>query len=277
MDLLTLIGFLLAIGLLLFGITFNTDLMAFIPGNISSFISYGSIAITVGGTFASLMMSYSPKMFTQIPSHLKIAILPRRYDTIAYIEQIVEFAKEARMKGLLSLEEKLNQTKDEFLRTSLMLVVDSVEPEKVKQLLQAELDYMEERHSQARGFYEKGAQFAPAYGMIGTLIGLVLMLKDMQDASVIGPAMAVALITTFYGSVLANVFFIPIANKLKLRHEEEIICKMLICEGVLAIQAGENPKFIDEKLTMLLPIKVRRKKQKQAERRQAQTEGTVRV
>lgn len=278
MDLLTLIGFLLAIMLMLFGITFNTDLMIIIPGNIKNFIDYGSIAITVGGTFASLMMSYSPKFFAQIPSHMKIILFPKKYDTLAYIEQIVEFAKEARMKGLLSLEEKLTQSRDEFLKTSLMLVVDSVEPEKVKQLLEAELDYLEERHEQARGFYEKGAQFAPAYGMIGTLIGLVLMLKDMQDASVIGPAMAVALITTFYGSVLANAFFIPVANKLKLRHEEEILCKMLICEGVLAIQAGENPKFIDEKLTMLLPLKTRRKKQKLAERRQAaQAEGTVRV
>lgn len=277
MDLLTLFGFLLAVILLLFGILFNTDLMAVIPSNIKSFMDYGSLAITVGGTFASLMMSYSPRMFAQIPSHLRIALFPTKYDTLAYIDQIVEFAKEARMKGLLSLEEKLSQTRDEFLRSSLLLVVDSVEPEKVKQLLEAELDYMEDRHAQAREFYEKGAQFAPAYGMIGTLIGLVLMLKDMQDASVIGPAMAVALITTFYGSVLANVFFIPIANKLKLRHEEEILCKMLICEGVLAIQAGENPKFIDEKLTMLLPLKVRIKKQRLEERRQSQTEGTVRV
>jgi chemotaxis protein MotA len=276
-DLLTLFGFLLAVILLLFGIMFNTDLMAVIPSNIKSFMNYGSLAITVGGTFASLMMSYSPRMFAQIPSHLRIALFPTKYDTLAYIDQIVEFAKEARMKGLLSLEEKLSQTRDEFLRSSLLLVVDSVEPEKVKQLLEAELDYMEDRHAQAREFYEKGAQFAPAYGMIGTLIGLVLMLKDMQDASVIGPAMAVALITTFYGSVLANVFFIPIANKLKLRHEEEILCKMLICEGVLAIQAGENPKFIDEKLTMLLPLKVRIKKQRLEERRQSQTEGTVRV
>lgn len=277
MDLLTLFGFLFAVILLLFGIMFNTDLMAVIPSNIKSFMNYGSLAITVGGTFASLMMSYSPRMFAQIPSHLRIALFPTKYDTLAYIDQIVEFAKEARMKGLLSLEEKLSQTRDEFLRSSLLLVVDSVEPEKVKQLLEAELDYMEDRHAQAREFYEKGAQFAPAYGMIGTLIGLVLMLKDMQDASVIGPAMAVALITTFYGSVLANVFFIPIANKLKLRHEEEILCKMLICEGVLAIQAGENPKFIDEKLTMLLPLKVRIKKQRLEERRQSQTEGTVRV
>ena len=111
--------------------------------------------------------------------------------------------------------------------------------------------------------------------MIGTLIGLVLMLKDMQDASVIGPAMAVALITTFYGSVLANVIFSPIANKLRLRHEEEMLCKMLICEGVLAIQSGENPKFIDEKLTMLLPAKDRERKKKIEARAQVGAGETV--
>jgi chemotaxis protein MotA len=245
---------------MLFGIVFNTDTMDIRMDNIWSFVDYGSVAITVGGTFASLMISCSPKAFAKIPSHLKIITFPTRYDSGKYIDQIVEFAKEARMKGLLSLEEKLNSTKDPFLKSSLLLVVDSVEPEKVKQLLEAELDYMDERHSQARAFYEKGAQFAPAFGMIGTLIGLILMLRDMQDASVIGPAMAVALITTFYGSVLANIIFTPIAHKLKLRHEEEYLCKMLICEGVQAIQAGENPKFIEEKLTLLLPGSIKNKK-----------------
>jgi chemotaxis protein MotA len=272
LDLMTIIGFLLSVVLMLFGIMFNTELMTVIPENIRAFIDYGSIAITVGGTFASLMISCSPKAFASIPAHLRIVLFPTKYDSIKYIDQIVEFAKEARMKGLLSLEEKLNVTKDEFLKSSLLLVVDSVEPEKVKQLLEAELDYMDERHVQARSFYEKGAQFAPAFGMIGTLIGLILMLRDMQDASVIGPAMAVALVTTFYGSVLANVFFTPIANKLKLRHDEEYLCKMLICEGVQAIQAGENPKFIDEKLTMLLPGNVRRKKEKLA-RKKAEMAG----
>jgi chemotaxis protein MotA len=271
----TILGFILAVGLMLFGITFNTDLGEILPGNIKSFIDYGSIAITFGGTFASLMISYTPRMFVQIPSHLRIALFPRKYDTVKYIEKIVDYAKDARMKGLLSLEERLSTTDDEFLKSSLLLVVDSVEPEKVKQLLESELDYMEERHEQAIGFYEKGAQYGPAFGMIGTLIGLVLMLKDMQDASVIGPAMAVALITTFYGSVLANVIFSPIANKLRLRHEEEMLCKMLICEGVLAIQSGENPKFIDEKLTMLLPAKDRERKKKLEARAQVGAGETV--
>ncbi|MEG2770023.1 MAG: MotA/TolQ/ExbB proton channel family protein, partial [Oscillospiraceae bacterium] len=148
--------------------------------------------------------------------------------------------------------DKLNNTKDEFTRNSLMLVVDSVDPEKVKMLLESELDYLDERHAQAREFYDKGAAFGPAMGMLGTLIGLINLLKQMDDPSALGPAMAVALITTFYGSLLANLVFSPISAKLKARHDEEYLCKMIISEGVQSIQAGENPRFIEEKLTQFL-------------------------
>ena len=141
-----------------------------------------------------------------------------------------------------------------------MLVVDSVEPEKVHALLEAELDHLEDRHNQACSFYEKGAAYAPVFGMIGTLIGLVNMLADMSDAAAIGPAMATALLTTLYGSMMGNIFFNPIANKLRVRHDEEFLCKILICEGVEAIQAGENPRFIEEKLQMLVIQEKKRKR-----------------
>lgn len=253
MDLMSIIGFVLGNLLVLFGMVFNQETMSVQFGNIGYFIDYPSIAITVGGTIASLMIAHSISSFKKIPKHLKIVFKPTVYDPFNYIDQIVEFAKEARTKGLLSLEDKLNETEDAFLKHSLMLVVDSVEPEKVKTLLETELDYMDDRHAQDRSFYEKGGSFGPAFGMIGTLVGLILMLQDMSDPSAIGGAMAVALLTTLYGSMIANMFFIPIANKLKIRHEEEYLCKMIICEGVQAIQAGENPKFLAEKLTLLLP------------------------
>ncbi len=257
MDIMSLVGTFLAPFLIIFGIVFvegqNGAASQVVWTNIFSFINYPSMFITVGGTFAVLMISYPLRYFTKLFKHLKIVFLPKKYNPYEYIDQIVEFAKEARMKGLLSLEDKLNQTEDKFLRESLMLVVDSVEPDKVKQLLNTELEYLDDRHAQDRSFYEKGAAYAPAFGMLGTLVGLINMLKDMTDPSKIGPAMGVALITTFYGSLLANVFFLPIANKLAVRHEEEYLCKMLVAEGVQAIQAGENPKFISEKLTQLLP------------------------
>lgn len=268
-DALTLIGLILAIFLMFFGVTFVVkpspddadyeEAMAsyaetgpFATGKLDGFIDYSSIAITVGGTLASLMVSFPSSTFKRIPKQIKIAFNPTVYDTQNYIAQIVEFAKEARSKGLLSLEDKLQGVSDTFLKSSLMLVVDSVEPEKVHSLLESELDQLDDRHAQAISFYEKGAGYAPGFGMIGTLIGLVNMLADMSDASSIGPAMATALLTTLYGSMLGNIFFNPMANKLKIRHEEEMLCKTLICEGVEAIQAGENPRFIEEKLQMLV-------------------------
>ena len=273
-DFMTVLGWVVGIALILFGITFvekpqlkgreptdpayltemeKYDLTGpFKFSNIGGFINYPSIAITIGGTIAALMVSFPLGAFTKVPKHLKIALMPTKYDTQSYIAQIVDFAKEARMKGLLSLEDKLQSTSDMFLRSSLMLVVDSVEPEKVHNLLEAELGHLDERHAGDRQFYDKGAAYAPGFGMIGTLIGLVNMLADMSDASTIGPAMATALLTTLYGSMLGNLFFGPISNKLKIRHEEEYLCKVLICEGVEAIQGGENPKFIEEKLQMLV-------------------------
>lgn len=253
MDIMSLLGWILAIGLMIFGIIFDGETNQIVMANLGNFFNVPSIAITIGGTFAALMVSFPLKTFAQIPKHLKIVLFPKKYDPRKYITELVEFAKEARVNGLLALEDKLNNTKDEFLKNSLMLVVDSVDPEKVKTLLETELDYLDDRHAQAREFYEKGAAFGPAMGMLGTLIGLVNMLQKMSDPDALGPQMAVALITTFYGSLLANVLFTPVANKLKVRHEEEYLCKMIISEGVQAIQAGENPRFIEEKLVQLLP------------------------
>ncbi|MEG2073407.1 MAG: motility protein A [Angelakisella sp.] len=256
MDIMTILGWVIGFILIGFGITFQaaTDLApaTFMWVNLKSFVDYPSLAITCGGTIAALMVAFPMSAFGKIGKHLKICLFPTKYDPFKYIDQIVEFAKEARMKGLLSLEDKLNETKDEFLKNSLMLVVDSVDPEKVHNLLEAELDHLDERHAQDRAFYDKGGGYAPGFGMIGTLIGLVNMLKQMSDPNALGPAMAVALLTTLYGSMLANLFFSPISNKLRIRHDEEYLCKVLICEGVEAIQAGENPNFIQEKLEKLV-------------------------
>ena len=135
----------------------------------------------------------------------------------------------------------------------MMLIVDAVDPEKVKTLLETELDYLDERHAQDRAFYDKAAAYAPAFGMIGTLMGLINLLQSLTDPDAIAPAMALALVTTFYGTILSNLIFMPISNKLRVRHEEEYLCKMIVVEGVQAIQAGDNPKFIEEKLTQLIP------------------------
>ena len=259
MDIMSVAGWLLGIVLIIFGITFDKGDPAagvgasFIFTNLGNFFDAPSVAVVLGGTFAGLMVAFPLNCFAKIPRHLKIMIMPAKYRPQDYISQIVDLATEARVNGLLSLEGKLNETKDEFLKSSMMLVVDAVEPDKVKTLLQTELDYLDERHAQDRAFYDKAASFAPAFGMIGTLMGLVNLLKQLSDPDAIAPAMALALITTFYGSILANLIFLPISNKLKVRHEEEYLCKMIVAEGVQSIQAGDNPRFIEEKLTNLIP------------------------
>ena len=259
MDITTIIGWVLGIGVLVFGIMYdkgdpeNGVAAQMIVDNLFNFIDVPSIAVVLGGCISGLMVAFPLNIFAKIPRHLKIMFLPTKYRPQDYITQIVDLATEARINGLLSLEGKLNETKDEFLKSSMMLVVDAVEPDKVKTLLQTELDYLDERHAQDRAFYDKAASFVPAFGMIGTLMGLVNLLKQLSDPDAIAPAMALALITTFYGSILANLIFLPISNKLKVRHEEEYLCKMIVAGGVQSIQAGDNPRFIEEKLTNLIP------------------------
>lgn len=270
MDIIGIVGLVLALVLMVFGVTFSmTTGINF--ANLINFIDYPSVAITIGGTFAVLMISFPVESFIKIPKHLKIVFMPEKYDPMSYITSLTEFAKEARIKGLLSIESKLASVKDDFLKRSLMLVVDSIDAEKVHQILDDELNYIEERHVSDIEFYQKGGAYAPAFGMIGTLIGLVNMLQQMSDPDSIGPAMAVALLTTLYGSMLANIFFIPIANKLKIRHDEEMVCKLIVADGVRAIQAGENPRFIEEKLLLLVESKKRSVDAKDGKKKAVQT------
>ena len=250
MDVLSILGFILAVGLVMFGMTFDQESMRIVYHNLKAFLDIPSMAITIGGTLGVMMISFPAGAFKKIGSHLKIIVKPYQYSPTDSVDQIVNLATEARMKGLLSLEDKLNEIDEPFLHNSLMLVVDSVDSEKVRKAMETEL---EERHALDRRFYEKAASFAPAFGMIGTLVGLILMLGNMSDVDALAKGMAVALITTLYGSLLANVVCLPMASKLKARHDEEFLCKQLVMEGVLAIQEGENPKFIEEKLYKLLP------------------------
>jgi len=257
MDIMTLIGFAGAVAVIFFGTTLSNDpvtgSMVIRTENLSNFFDVTSLAIVVGGTFTALFISFPIDNLFKIPGHLKVIFMPNAYEPNDYINKLVEFAKKARINGLLALEEDLANIDDPFLKSSMVMVVDSVDPEKVKQQLEARMDHLDSRHAADRSFYAKGAAYSPAFGMFGTMFGLINMLKDLSDVSSIGPNMSVCLITTFYGIVLANVIFNPINNKLAARHDEEMICTTIISEGVQAIQAGENPKFIQERLMNLLP------------------------
>ena len=154
----------------------------------------------------------------------------------------------ARKEGLLALEEAANSEEDDFLKKGLLLVVDGTDPELVSGILETELAALESRHKNIIGFWESVAGMGPAWGMIGTLIGLVNMLKNLDDVSTVGPSMSVALITTLYGSLLANWIATPVSTKLKAKNDLEVMSKEIILEGILSIQAGENPRVIEEKL-----------------------------
>lgn len=256
MDFLSVLGWILGIGFILVSILLGEDpetgKTIFIVKQLMGFWDPPSVMIVLGGTISALMVSFPMSAFAQIPKHLKIILFPKKYNPQEYIEQILFFAKEARINGLLALEDKLNDVQDPFMKNSLLLVVDSVEPEKIRALLENELDSLTDRHAQAQGFYMKGSEFAPAFGMAGTLIGLINLLANLSDSESLASNMAVALVTTFYGVLIANLICKPMANKLKNRHEEEYLCKLIISEGVQAIQDGDNPNFIQEKLTRLL-------------------------
>ncbi len=254
MNITIIIGWVISFGLVVFGI-FN-------GGQIGWFIDVASLAITVGGTIGCLIGSFPLSYLASVPKTLKIALLPKKFKPESYIEQIVEFAKIARSKGLIALEDSANKCSDPFMKESLMLIVDANDPDKVRGMLDDAIDFMCERHEQGRAFYEKGVSVFPAFGMLGTLVGLVNMLKSMgADSGSLGESMAIALITTFYGSLFSNVIFAPIASALKNSHEQELLCMQIIEEGVLAIAAGSNPRLIQEKLEFMLPQNSKKKEQ----------------
>jgi len=242
-----IVGWVIAWGMVVYGILSGTS-------NFMIFVNPPSIAITIGGTIGVLVASFPLTTLVNIPKVIKIAIIPPRFNPDDYISQITDFATTARSKGLLALEDGANKCEDPFLRQAIMLIVDANDPDKVRSMLEDAMDFSSERHSQGKAFFEKGMALGPAFGMIGTLVGLVIMLNSMgSDTGNLGPSMAVALITTFYGSLLANVVFAPIANSLKMTHDKEQLCMQLIIEGVMSIAAGSNPRLIKEKLEFMLP------------------------
>lgn len=233
------------------------------PSELGNFMDVKSIAIVLGGTLAAVIASYPLGILKETVKQMKILMQGKRYPTEVLIDTLVEMAQLARKNGLLALEEKANEQEDPFFKQGIMLIVDATEPEEVRSLLENEIDVMSQRHEEMIGIYEKAAAFAPAFGMIGTLVGLINMLNNMSlDAgasSSIGQDMGVALITTFYGCVLANLILMPIGKKLRIRNEEELLYKQIMIEGVLAIQSGDNPKFLKEKLVTYLGQKERAK------------------
>jgi len=244
MDLATLIGIIFGIACILWGM--------YDGGDPSAFLSLSSLAVTVGGGLASTIIAFTLDDLKNV-----IRVLPklfRRKNQSPYqiIQLLVELSQKARREGLLALEVNQEQIEDNYLRKALELVVDGVEPEIIRDSMQLELDNMSIRHGKGIAIFKTLAAEFPAWGMIGTLLGLINLLKAMDDPSKIGAAMSIALVTTFYGSVLANWVCIPIATKLQELSTEEIRIKEMIIEGVLSIQSGENPRIMEHRLKTFL-------------------------
>lgn len=218
----------------------------------SSFFDFSSIFIVIGGLFASLLINFKTTQIKLSGKVLKEAFRQKDQELLKLIQLFVKLSERARREGLLALENEVDEVDDPFIKKGMLLAVDGIEPEVIQEIMNAEVVAMEERHYQGRLILEKAGEYAPAWGMIGTLVGLVLMLNKLEDPATLGPSMAVALLTTLYGTVLANLVFTPMANKLENKTEEEVFIKQIIIEGVIGVQSGQNPRILEEKLSAFL-------------------------
>jgi chemotaxis protein MotA len=249
LDLSTIIGI---------GAAFGLMLMAILQGGpLSIFYDVPSLLIVVGGTIGNTLVHYP---FGDVFDAFNVAKKTFRYKEISInnlIAQLMEFANKARKEGILALQGAMENVDDEFLKKAMQMAVDGQEPETLRSMLQTEIEYIQLRHNKGADIFTSIATYAPGMGMVGTLIGLVQMLQTMDDPATIGPAMAVALITTFYGAVIANILCSPMAGKLRNRSASEVLVKTLIIEGMQSILSGENPRIMEQKLHAFIAPKLR--------------------
>ena len=248
MDIATIIGVVAGLAFMIISIGLGQDGFA----GLNYFLDPPSAMITFGGAIATMFASYEIPDFIKGLKSITIAFKLPTLDAATIIKKIIDLSNVARKEGLLSLEEAAGDLDDAFLKKGIMLIVDGTDPELVRGIMETELFSIDTRHRNNMAFWDNLGAMGPAWGMIGTLIGLVMMLYHMDDISTLGPNMAVALITTFYGSVLANWLCAPISAKLKAINDGEMQVKEIVVEGLLSIQAGENPRVIEEKLKSFL-------------------------
>ncbi len=250
MDIGTVVGLVLSFSLVFVPI--------FLAGDLAAFYDAPSIMIVVGGAIAAVLMSFPIPELVGALGALKKAFFSKPQDYPKMIDSLVDLGEKARREGLLALERELGNLSDEFLKKAIQLAVDGNEVQVIEGVMGIEIENIEERHRVGKAIFDALGSLAPAFGMIGTLIGLIQMLKALDDPSNIGAGMAVALITTFYGSMIANTMCIPIATKLDRRSKLEILEKNIILNGILSIQSGDNPRVLRDKLETFIAPKLRK-------------------
>lgn len=251
MDLATLIGFIASVSL------FGWALVSGSGGNVSGFWDTPSIVIVIGGGLSTTLLSVRLERFLSFAHILKNAFFMKLQPTELLIKTLVGLAETARREGILALQSQVEQIKDPFLANGLQMIVDGTDAATVQTLLQYEMDAIDMRHSEGKQVIDLLGKYGPAYGMIGTLIGLVIMLQNMDDPKAIGPGMAVAILTTLYGAITANMVCLPLADKLNVRHSHEMMGLTIAQAGILGIQAGDNPRVLEMKLAAFLEPKQR--------------------
>lgn len=249
MDIATVVGIIASFMLLIIAILMGSSLVVF--------VNIPSVLVVVGGTICATMINYPLKDVIGTISVAKNAFFAKALTYGEIIANFVNYANKARKEGILALESSLPEIQDEFLKKGLQLTIDGLEPQSITEILETEISFIEDRHSLGAEIFQSMGTFAPAFGMIGTLIGLVQMLQSMDDPSTIGPSMAVALLTTMYGAVLANVIFLPLSGKLRTRSKEENMVKEMILQGIISLSRGDNPRIIEQKLHSFLPPTLR--------------------
>ncbi len=246
MDLSTIIGTLLGFGLVIYSMFMG-------PGGVLIFVDLPSIYLVLGGTGAVIMMNFPFSELKQVVRVVLRTFLFKLNTPSEEIERVIEYANLARKEGLLALEEKLKEVEDKFFGKGIQLVIDGFGADTVRDIMEIEAEWQRQRHSKGKSILDVCGAMAPAFGMIGTLVGLVQMLTNLSDPSSIGGGMATALLTTLYGAMIANMLCIPLAGKLDVRAKEEMLLRSLMIEGIVAIQSGEKPQLIKEKLNSFLP------------------------
>ncbi len=250
MDIATIIGLVTAIGLVITAIQLG--------GSLASFFDPVSILIVVGGTIGATLINYPLKEVLNTMSIGMKTFISKLPEPLGTIENLVELSQVVRKDGLLAMENSIGSIDDEFLKKALQMAIDGQEPNVIDELLYGEVEKISDRHSLGAEIFTALGGFAPAFGMIGTLVGLVLMLQNMDDPASIGPSMSVALLTTFYGALLANIFFVPMAGKLRTISKQQILVHDIVISGTQSLVAGENPRVLEQRLMAFLPPKLRK-------------------
>ncbi|WP_373898325.1 motility protein A [Haloimpatiens sp. FM7315] len=249
-DIMTTVGLSVGVICVIYGIMVGGQ--GDIAQKLKIFFDLSSIFITVGGSICALLINYP---LSELKKIFKVSMAAFKEDSMNsadIISKFINLSRKARREGLLSLEDSIAELQDDFLKKGLQMVVDGIEPETIKEVMELEMDEMERRHRKAADVFKAWAAYAPAFGMIGTLIGLVQMLANLSDSANLASGMAKALITTFYGSLIANLYCNPMAANLNYKTDIEVSNKEMMLEGILAIQSGVNPRIVQEKLISYL-------------------------